>query len=50
MENKILAIKGHPRGKEVIEILEMLGGRNSHSYIADCDSLCFSITQLYCGL
>ena len=28
MENKLLAIKGHPtRGKEVIEILEMLGGK-----------------------
>ena len=39
-----LVIKGHAtRGKEVIEILEMLGGRNPHSYIADCDSLCFSI-------
>lgn len=29
MENKILAIKGHPtRRNEVIEILEMLGGKN----------------------
>ena len=28
-----LAIKGHPtRGKEVIEILEMLGGKNIHNY------------------
>lgn len=39
-----LAIKGHTtRGKEVIEILEMLGGRNSHNYSANCDSLCFYI-------
>ena len=31
---KILAIKGHPtRGKEVIEILEMLGGINDQEYI-----------------
>ena len=30
--NKKLAIKGHPtRGKEVIEILEMLGGKNIHN-------------------
>lgn len=39
-----LAIKGHSkRGNEVIEILEMLGGRNPHNYCADCDSLCFTI-------
>ena len=39
-----LAIKGHAtRGEEVIEILEMLGGRNPHNYCADCDSLCFTI-------
>lgn len=32
MKNKLLAIKGHStRGKEVIEILEMLGGINSHN-------------------
>lgn len=37
-----LAIKGHPtRGKEVIEILEMLGCRNRHNYISDCDILCY---------
>ena len=37
-----LAIKGHAtRGKEVIEILEMLGGKNLYNYCADCDSLCF---------
>lgn len=40
-----LAIRGHKtRGKEIIEILEMLGGKNQHSYSADCDSLCF-----FCG-
>ena len=39
-----LAIKGHPtRGKEVIEILEMLGGFNKHNYCADSDSLCFYV-------
>lgn len=39
-----LAIKGHKsRGNEVIEILEMLGGKNLHNYCADCDSLCFYI-------
>lgn len=33
MENKILAIKGHKtRGKEVIEILEMLGGKNKFNF------------------
>lgn len=37
-----LAIKGHKsRGEEVIEILEMLGGKNLYNYYADCDSLCF---------
>jgi hypothetical protein len=41
-----LAIIGHKtRGKEVIEILEMLGGRNLHNYSADCDSLCFYISK-----
>lgn len=39
-----LAIRGHAtRGREVIEILEMLGGSNPHNYCADCDSLCFTI-------
>lgn len=39
-----LAIKGHKsRGNEVIEILEMLGGKNLHNYCADCDSSCFYI-------
>ena len=37
-----LAIKGHTkRGKEVIEILEMLGYINQYNYSADTDSLCF---------
>ena len=41
-----LAIKGHPtRGKEVIEILEMLGGINKHDYIASCESLYFYISE-----
>lgn len=41
-----LAIKGHPtRGKEVIEILEMLGGSNPNNYSADCESLCFHIGE-----
>lgn len=40
----ILAIKGHPiRGKEVIEILEMLGGKNQHEYVADSDCFGFFI-------
>ncbi len=39
-----LAIKGHAtRGKEIIEILKMLGGDNSHNYIANCESLYFYI-------
>lgn len=38
----IIAIKGHTkRGKEVIEILEMLGYINQHNYSGDADSLCF---------
>ena len=37
-----LAIKGHTkRGKEVIEILEMLGYINQYNYSGDADSLCF---------
>ena len=40
MENKILAIKGHStRGKEVIEILEMLGGINN--LLEGKDTHCF---------
>lgn len=40
MENKKLAIKGHPRGKEVIEILEMLGGKNGKLEGDSIESLC----------
>lgn len=41
------AIKGHAtRGKEVIEILEMLGGGiNYYDYSADNDGLCFYINK-----
>ena len=39
-----LAIKGHKtRGKEVIEILEMLGGNNPHKYVAYSDCFYFYI-------
>ena len=42
-----LAILGHKtRGKEVIEILEMLGGTNVRNYKADYDSLCFYISKI----
>jgi hypothetical protein len=42
-----LAIKGHKtRGKEVIEILEMFGGKNLHNYSADSDSLYFFIDKI----
>lgn len=40
MENKILAIKGHPtRGNEVLEILEMLGGKNISNIKGNCTYL-----------
>jgi hypothetical protein len=39
-----LAIKGHPtRGDEVIEILEMLGGKNTYAISADAEDLSFTI-------
>lgn len=39
-----LAIKGHvTRGKEVIEILEMLGGRNVRNYACDLTDYAYSI-------
>lgn len=39
-----IAIKGHDtRGKEVIEILEMLGGKNDISYFGDDDDAVYSI-------
>lgn len=41
---KKLAIKNHPtRGKEVIELLEMMGGKNTYGYTGDMESLYFSI-------
>ena len=43
-KGKKLAIKGHPtRGKEVIELLEMMGGKNTYGYNGDMESLYFSI-------
>ena len=42
--SKKLAIIGHPtRGKEVIELLEVLGGKNTYGYTGDMESLYFSI-------
>ena len=39
-----LVIKGHPsRGKEVIEILEMLGGRNVRNYACNLTDYAYSI-------
>lgn len=41
---KKLAIKGHPtRGKEVIELLEMMGGKNTYGYDGEMKSLYFTI-------
>lgn len=41
-----LAIKGHSkRGKEVIEILEMLGGENTRDYSANYDGVYFYIKE-----
>ena len=41
-----LAIKGHPtRGKEVIELLEMMGGVNTHRHSGKYGELC-----IYCGV
>lgn len=41
---KKLAIKGHStRGKEVIKLLEMMGGKNTYGYTGDMESLYFSI-------
>ena len=41
-----LSIRGHAtRGKEVIEILEMLGGNNPREYVADCDCFGFYISD-----
>jgi hypothetical protein len=39
-----LAIRGHAtRGKEVIEILEMMGGKNPYAISADAEDLAFTI-------
>jgi hypothetical protein len=41
-----LAIKGHPsRSKEIIEILEMLGGKNTHDYICNMPDFAYSINE-----
>ena len=41
-----IAIIGHKtRGKEVIEIFEMLGGNNPHGYVADNDCFYFYISD-----
>ena len=41
-----LAIKGHPtRGKDVIEILEMLGGKNDSGYRCDLAEYVYSINE-----
>ena len=41
---KKLAIKGHrTRGKEVIELLEMMGGKNTYGYDGEMESLYFTI-------
>ena len=45
-----LAIKGHPtRGKEVIEILEMLGGKNTTNLHGECDNMIYIINSSYYG-
>ena len=44
MEIKRIAIVGHKtRGKEVIEILEMLGGINTYKYSGENEEICFAI-------
>lgn len=41
-----LAIKGHPeRGKEVIKLLEMLGGINKTEYVGDTLDYCYFINN-----
>lgn len=43
---KKLAIRGHStRGKEVIELLEMMGGKNTYGYTGDMESLYFFINN-----
>lgn len=44
-----LAIKGHPeRGKEVIKLLEMLGGKNLMGYLGDASDYYYFINK--CGI
>ena len=43
-----LAIKGHPeRGKEVIELLEMMGGVNTHRHSGKYGKLCVHCDIIY---
>ena len=43
-----LAIKGHPeRGKEVIELLEMMGGVNTHRHSGKYGKLCVHCNVIY---
>lgn len=45
---KNLAIKGHPtRGKEVIELLEMLGGKNIQKWDGKAKDYCYIINSSY---
>jgi hypothetical protein len=45
-----LAIKGHAtRGKEVIEILEMLSGKNTTNLHGECDNMIYIINSSYYG-
>jgi hypothetical protein len=45
-KDKKLAIKGHPtRGKEVIELLEMMGGKNTYGHNGEMESLYFYINN-----
>ena len=44
--SKILAIKGHStRSKEVIELLEMMGGSNFHNYNVSRDDYVYTISE-----
>lgn len=41
-----LAIRGHKtRGNEVVELLEMLGGKNTHDYICNIPDYAYSINE-----
>ena len=49
--NKKLAIEGHPtRGKEVIELLEMMGGKNIHKYDVIRDDYVYTLSEDGCIL